>query len=158
MANTKSSRSAAKGAARRILVLHGPNLNLLGTREPEIYGRETLEDINQRLARLAQAYGVALESFQSNHEGALIERVHSAKTQRFAYIIINPGGYTHSSVALRDALAAVKIPFIEVHLSNIHAREDFRRQSYFSDIAVGTICGLGSRGYDLALQFALQPS
>ncbi len=158
MANTKTSRSGAKGSARKILVLHGPNLNLLGTREPEIYGRETLDDINQRLARLAQAYGVALESFQSNHEGALIERVHSAKAQRFAYIIINPGGYTHSSVALRDALAAVKIPFIEVHLSNVHAREDFRRHSYFSDIAVGTICGLGSRGYDLALQFALQPS
>ena len=157
MAKTKSRRSGAKSLARKVLVMHGPNLNLLGTREPEIYGRETLEDINQRLARLAQAYGVGLESFQSNHEGALIERVHNARLQHFDYIIINPGGYTHTSVALRDAFAAVKIPFIEVHLSNIHAREAFRRQSYFSDIAVGTICGLGSRGYDLALQFALQP-
>jgi 3-dehydroquinate dehydratase II len=157
MAKPKSRRSGAKSLARKVLVMHGPNLNLLGTREPEIYGRETLEDINQRLARLAQAYGVALESFQSNHEGALIERVHSAKLQRFDYIIINPAGYTHTSVALRDAFAAVKIPFIEVHLSNIHAREAFRHRSYFSDIAIGTICGLGSRGYDLALQFALQP-
>ena len=140
----------------KVLVLHGPNLNLLGTREPEIYGRETLEDINQRLARLAQAYGIAVECFQSNHEGALIECVHAALSQQFSYIIINPGGFTHTSVALRDALSAVQIPFIEVHLSNIHAREGFRRQSYFSDIAVGTVCGLGSRGYDLALQFALQ--
>jgi 3-dehydroquinate dehydratase-2 len=143
---------------RRILVLHGPNLNLLGTREPEIYGRESLDDINQRLARLAQAYSIALECFQSNHEGALIERVHDAKAQGVAFIVINPAGYTHTSVALRDALAAVRIPFIEVHLSNVHAREPFRHHSYFSDIAVGTICGLGSRGYDLALQFALQPN
>jgi len=143
---------------RKILVLHGPNLNLLGTREPAVYGRETLGDINRRLARLAKAYGVALECFQSNHEGALIERVHDAKAQQFAFIVINPGGYTHTSVALRDALAAVAVPFIEVHLSNVHAREPFRHQSYFSDIAVGTICGLGSRGYDLALQFALQPN
>jgi len=139
-------------------VLHGPNLNLLGAREPEIYGRETLEDINQRLARLARAYGVALECFQSNHEGALIERVHDARAQGYGFIVINPGGFTHTSVALRDALSAVRIPFIEVHLSNVHAREPFRHQSYFSDIAVGTICGLGSRGYDLALQFALQPN
>ena len=143
---------------KNILVLHGPNLNLLGTREPEIYGNETLEDINRRLARLAQAYGVALECFQSNHEGALIERVHDAKVQGYGFIVINPGGFTHTSVALRDALSAVRIPFIEVHLSNVQAREPFRRQSYFSDIAVGTICGLGSRGYDLALQFALQPN
>lgn len=158
MARSKSARSTAKGAVRKVLILHGPNLNLLGTREPEIYGTETLEDINQRLARLARAYGVILESFQSNHEGALIERVHAAKKQRFAFIIMNAGGLTHTSVGLRDALAAVQIPFIEVHLSNIHAREAFRRHSYFSDIAVGTICGLGSRGYDLALQFALQPN
>jgi len=156
MSKTKSGRSAGK--KRAVLVMHGPNLNLLGTREPEIYGKETLDDINKRLARLAQAYAVTLETFQSNHEGALIERVHSAKSQHFDYIILNPGGYTHTSIALRDALAAVKIPFIEVHLSNIHARESFRHQSFFSDIAVGTICGLGSRGYDLALQFALQPS
>ena len=139
-------------------MLHGPNLNLLGSREPEIYGRETLEDVNQRLARVAKAYGVGLECFQSNHEGALIERVHDARAQGYGFIVINPGGLTHSSVALRDALLAVSIPFIEVHLSNIHAREPFRHQSYFSDIAVGTICGLGSRGYDLALQFALQPN
>jgi 3-dehydroquinate dehydratase-2 len=158
MVKTTNSRPAAKNAARKVLVLHGPNLNLLGAREPEIYGRETLEDIDQRLARLAQAYGVTLECFHSNHEGALIERVHDAKAQGFAFIVINPAGYTHTSVALRDALAAVQIPFIEVHLSNVHAREPFRHHSYFSDIAVGTICGLGSRGYDLALQFALQPN
>ncbi len=139
-------------------MLHGPNLNLLGTREPKIYGSETLEYINQRLARLAQAYDIAIECFQSNHEGALIERVHAAKAQRISYIIINPGAYTHTSIALRDALAGVGIPFLEVHLSNIYAREPFRAHSYFSDIAVGTICGLGSRGYDLALQFALQPT
>ena len=158
MAKTQSNRSTTRNASRKILVLHGPNLNLLGTREPEIYGTETLEDINRRLARLAQAYGVALECFQSNHEGALIERVHDAKVQGYGFIVINPGGFTHTSVALRDALSAVRIPFIEVHLSNVQAREPFRRQSYFSDIAVGTICGLGSRGYDLALQFALQPN
>ena len=158
MAKTKGPRSATKSPTRRILVLHGPNLNLLGTREPAIYGRETLEDIDRRLARLAQAYGVSLECFQSNHEGALIERVHDAKAQGMDFIVINPAGYTHTSVALRDALAAVRIPFIEVHLSNVYGREPFRHHSYFSDIAVGTICGLGSRGYDLALQFALQPN
>ena len=158
MAKTRGPRSAAKNPAQKVLVLHGPNLNLLGVREPAIYGSETLEDVDRRLARLARAYGVALECFQSNHEGALIERVHDAKGQGFAFIIINPAGYTHTSVALRDALAAAQIPFIEVHLSNVHARESFRHQSYFSDIAVGTICGLGSRGYDLALQFALQPN
>ena len=151
MAEIKRPRSAAKNPTRRILILHGPNLNLLGTREPVIYGSETL-------ARLAQAYRVSLECFQSNHEGALIERVHDAKAQGYSFIIINPAGYTHSSVALRDALAAVRIPFIEVHLSNVHGREPFRHHSYFSDIAVGTISGLGSRGYDLALQFALQPN
>ena len=158
MVKSRRARSATGGKARKILVLHGPNLNLLGIREPEIYGRETLEDIDQRLARLARAYGVALECFHSNHEGALIERVHDAKAQGISFIVINPAGYTHTSVALRDALAAVKIPFIEGHLSNIHARETFRHHSYFSDIAIGTICGLGSRGYDLALQFALQPN
>ena len=158
MMKATGRRSTVKNPLRRILVLHGPNLNLLGTREPEIYGSETLDGINRRLARLAQAYGVRLECFQSNHEGALIERVHDAKLQGFAFMVINPGAYTHTSVALRDALSAVRIPFIEVHLSNIHAREPFRHHSYFSDIAVGTICGLGSRGYDLALQFALQPN
>jgi len=158
MTKTKRHRPASKSPVQSILVLHGPNLNLLGTREPAIYGRETLEDIDRRLARLARAYGVALECFQSNHEGALIQRVHDAKAQGFAFIVINPAGYSHTSVALRDALAAVRIPFIEIHLSNVHAREPFRHHSYFSDIAVGTICGLGSRGYDLALQFALQPN
>lgn len=158
--STGASRTrpqAAKGSTRRVLVLHGPNLNLLGTREPQIYGSETLDDINQRLTQLARDYGATLECFQSNHEGALIERVHAAKTQKYAYIIINPAAYTHTSVALRDALTGVAIPFIEVHLSNVHAREPFRQHSYFSAVAVGTICGLGSRGYDLALQFALQP-
>jgi 3-dehydroquinate dehydratase II len=142
----------------KILVLHGPNLNMLGTREPEIYGRESLDGINARLAARARKEGVALEVFQSNQEGALIERVQAAKKQGMSWIIVNPGGLTHTSVALRDAFAAVEIPFIEVHLSNIYAREPFRRHSYFSDLAVGTICGLGSRGYDLALQFALQSS
>jgi len=140
----------------RILVLNGPNLNLLGAREPKIYGRESLTSINERLAATAKKQGIALEVFQSNQEGELIERVHAAKKQGIAWIIVNPGGLTHTSVALRDAFASVEIPFIEVHLSNIYAREPFRRHSYFSDLAVGTICGLGSRGYDLALQFAMQ--
>lgn len=153
---TKPASPKAASTGQHILVLHGPNLNLLGTREPEVYGTETLEEVDRRLLRTATQRGAQLESFQSNHEGALIERVHAAKKQEIAFIIINPGGYTHSSVALRDALAAVAIPFIEVHLSNIHAREAFRQHSYFSDLAVGVICGLGSRGYDLALDYALQ--
>jgi 3-dehydroquinate dehydratase-2 len=151
----KVARTRPGAPARKILVLNGPNLNLLGAREPGIYGRETLRDIVQRLSQAARARGARLEAFQSNHEGALIDRVHAAKKQDIAYIIVNPAGFTHSSVALRDALAAVAIPFLEVHLSNIHAREPFRRHSYFSDLAVGTICGLGSRGYDLALEYAL---
>ncbi|HMA90140.1 MAG TPA: type II 3-dehydroquinate dehydratase [Burkholderiales bacterium] len=138
-----------------VLVLHGPNLNLLGSREPEIYGRETLADVDGRLTVAARGQGVRLESFQSNHEGALIDRIHRARDERIGFIIINPAGYTHSSVALRDALLAANIPFIEVHLSNVHARETFRRHSYFSDAAVGTICGLGSRGYDFALSYAV---
>jgi len=129
---------------------------MLGSREPAIYGKESLESINQRLVAAAKKHGVALDAFQSNQEGALIERVHAAKDQGISWIIVNPGGLTHTSVALRDAFASVQIPFIEVHLSNIYAREPFRRHSYFSDLAVGTICGLGSRGYDLALQFAMQ--
>lgn len=157
MVTTKRAPRRRASTHGKILVVHGPNLNLLGTREPEIYGHETLDDINQRLAQLAHDYNVVLDAFQSNHEGALIERVHAAKKQGFAFIIINPGGFTHTSVSLRDALSAVSIPFVEVHLSNIHAREPFRQHSYFSDIALGTICGLGSRGYDLALQYALQP-
>jgi 3-dehydroquinate dehydratase-2 len=148
----------SKTPPKRILVLHGPNLNMLGTREPAIYGSESLRSINERLTSLAKGEGITLEAFQSNQEGALIERVHAAKTQRISWIIVNPGGLTHTSVALRDAFASVAIPFIEVHLSNIYSREPFRRHSYFSDLAVGTICGLGSRGYDLALRFAMQSS
>lgn len=138
-----------------VLVLHGPNLNLLGSREPEIYGRETLADIDRRLKATARVAGARVQTFQSNHEGELIERIQRAKREGITFVIFNPAGYTHSSVALRDALAAVKLPFIEVHLSNVHAREPFRHRSYFSDVAVGTICGLGSRGYDFALSYAL---
>lgn len=143
-------------SARKVLVLHGPNLNLLGTREPETYGRDTLADINRRLVAAGKAAGATVLCFQSNHEGALIDRVHLARKQQVASIIINPAGFTHSSVALRDALAGVAIPFVEVHLSNIHAREPFRQHSFFSDLATGTICGLGSYGYELALQSILR--
>ncbi|HYT15815.1 MAG TPA: type II 3-dehydroquinate dehydratase [Burkholderiales bacterium] len=156
MSKPKRARGASPGKVRRVLILHGPNLNLLGTREPGIYGTETLKSINDRLSNLARRHGATLCIFQSNHEGALIERVHNAKKERISWIIVNPGGLTHTSVALRDAFAAVKLRFIEVHLSNIHSRESFRRHSYFSDLAVGTVCGLGSRGYDFALQFVLQ--
>ncbi|MGL6070593.1 type II 3-dehydroquinate dehydratase [Craterilacuibacter sp.] len=141
--------------ARRILVLHGPNLNLLGLREPQHYGSDTLEDINQRLHLQAQAAGFALETLQSNAEHVLIDRVHAALADGTAFIIINPAAFTHTSVALRDAMAGVKIPFIEVHLSNVHAREPFRQHSYFSDLAVGVICGLGASGYELALAHVL---
>lgn len=139
----------------RILVLHGPNLNLLGSREPEIYGRTTLADIHAAMDDRARAAGVLLESFQSNHEGQLIDRVQAAASEGVAFIILNPAGYTHTSVALRDALAAVAIPYVEVHLSNIHAREPFRRHSYFSDKAAGVVCGLGAYGYLAGLEFAL---
>jgi len=155
-ADTPRIASRIKQGSKKILVLHGPNLNLLGTREPEIYGRETLADINRRLIAQGKAAGAAVICFQSNQEGALIDRVQLAKKQQVASIIINPAGFTHTSVALRDALAGVTIPFIEVHLSNTHAREPFRRHSYFSDLAAGTICGLGSHGYELALQFVLR--
>ncbi len=137
-------------------MIHGPNLNLLGTREPQHYGTQTLSAINRRLVSLGREQGARVECFQSNHEGELIDRVQAAGREQIATIIINPGGLTHSSVALRDALAGVQVPFIEVHLSNIHAREPFRRHSYFSDLAIGTICGLGARGYELALQYALE--
>jgi 3-dehydroquinate dehydratase-2 len=153
--STTSTRRSSRPAPR-ILVVHGPNLNLLGTREPEIYGTETLAQVNKRLVQTGRAGGARVDCYQSNHEGELIERIHAAKKQQVTMILINPGGLTHSSVALRDALAAVAIPFIEIHLSNIQAREPFRRHSYFSDLALGTVCGLGSRGYDLALQYALR--
>ena len=153
----KKNKRKEESSAISVLILHGPNLNLLGTREPEIYGHETLDTINARLVASGSSHGAIVETFQSNHEGVLIDRVQAAKLQRFSFIIINPAGFTHTSVALRDALVAVGIPFIEVHLSNIFSRESFRHHSYFGDVAVGTICGLGSQGYDLALQFALQP-
>jgi 3-dehydroquinate dehydratase-2 len=155
---TKQKRSKSQSGEdlnAAVLVLHGPNLNLLGTREPEIYGRTTLADIHQAMESRARSFGVRLESFQSNHEGELIDRVQSAREQGVRFIVINPAGYTHTSVALRDALAAVAIPFIEVHLSNIHGREAFRKHSYFSDNAVGVISGLGAQGYELALEAAL---
>jgi 3-dehydroquinate dehydratase II len=140
----------------KILVLHGPNLNLLGQRETQHYGRDTLDTINARLKKRAQEAGTDLEAFQSNAEAPLIERIHAAKSDGTEYIVINPAAFTHTSVALRDALAAVQIPFIEVHLSNIHAREPFRQHSYFSDMATGVIAGLGPMVYDLALEAALR--
>lgn len=140
----------------KILVLHGPNLNLLGTREPEIYGRATLAEIDTDLAARAAEAGHAVESMQSNAEHDLIERVQRARSDGTAFIVVNPGGFTHTSVALRDAFAAAAVPFIEVHLSNIHAREAFRRHSYLSDLAVGVVCGLGPIGYGLALAAAIQ--
>lgn len=156
MSNRKRDKTTSQaGCNARILVLHGPNLNLLGVREPDIYGRTTLSDIHAMMEARAKASGVQIESFQSNSEGGLIDRVQAAGSEGIEFIILNPGGYTHTSVALRDALAAVAIPFIEVHLSNVHAREPFRKHSYFSDIAVGTITGLGAQGYALALEAAL---
>jgi 3-dehydroquinate dehydratase II len=153
---TLKTQARTKRSRKKILVLHGPNLNLLGSREPDIYGLETLADIDRRLIAQGKAAGANVSCFQSNQEGALIDRVQQSKKEQVTFIIINPAGFTHTSVALRDALAGVAIPFIEVHLSNIHAREPFRRHSYFSDQAVGSICGLGSRSYELALQFILQ--
>ena len=138
-----------------ILVIQGPNLNLLGSREPEVYGKTTLEDIHTKLGVIAKANSVDLSTFQSNHEGELIDRVQKAKQDGVDFIIINPGAFTHTSVALRDALAGVAIPFTEIHLSNIHQREEFRKHSYLSDIATGVICGLGAIGYELALQAAI---
>ena len=140
----------------KILVLHGPNLNLLGTREPEVYGRATLAEIDADLTARATESGHSVESFQSNAEHELIGRVQRTRTDGTAFILINPAGLTHTSVALRDALAAVAVPFIEVHLSNVHAREPFRHRSYFSDLAVGVVCGLGPLGYSLALTAAMQ--
>ncbi|QQD19417.1 type II 3-dehydroquinate dehydratase [Spongiibacter nanhainus] len=138
-----------------ILVLHGPNLNLLGSREPEVYGHTTLADIDSRLQTLASEAGHHLQSLQSNAEYELIERIHLARSEDINFIIFNPAAFTHTSVALRDALLGVAIPFIEVHLSNVHQREAFRHHSYFSDIAQGVICGLGAQGYELALEAAI---
>lgn len=138
-----------------ILVLHGPNLNLLGTREPDIYGRATLADINASLVQQAQEAGHELACFQSNAEHALIDRVHQARDEAVSIILINPGAFTHTSIALRDALAGVAIPFIELHLSNVHAREPFRRHSYLADIAIGQISGFGADSYRLALDAAI---
>lgn len=139
----------------KLLLLNGPNLNLLGTREPEIYGATTLADIENRLTELAAEAGHELDCLQSNAEHDLVDRVQQAQREGVAFIIINPAAFTHTSVALRDAIAGVDIPFIELHLSNVHAREEFRRESYFSDLAVGVITGLGAQGYELALQAAI---
>jgi 3-dehydroquinate dehydratase-2 len=138
-----------------LLVINGPNLNLLGTREPEHYGSDTLDSINIKLAKIAADNNITLDSVQSNAESELIGHIHDASKNNVRFIIINPAAFTHTSVALRDALSGVDIPFIEIHLSNVHARETFREHSYFSDIAVGVISGLGAQGYELALQAAL---
>lgn len=140
---------------RRILVVNGPNLNLLGVREPAVYGGTTLAEIETELTDLAQHARAEIAFFQSNHEGALVDRIHLARTDGTDFLIVNAGAFTHTSVALRDALAAVALPFIEVHLSNIHRREAFRHHSHLADLAVGTICGLGAAGYRYALEFAL---
>ena len=139
----------------QILLLHGANLNLLGTREPTIYGATTINQINEQLATKAHQQGYTLDYLQSNHEGILIDRIQAAAHDGTQYIIINPAAFTHTSVAMRDAILAIKIPFIEVHLSNVHARETFRHHSYFAHVAIGVICGLGAQGYDFALQYVL---
>ena len=141
---------------KKLLLLNGPNLNLLGTREPAVYGRETLADIERAATAQAVAAGATLSCFQSNHEGALIDRIHAARLEGVEAIVINPGGLTHTSIALRDALAGVAIPFVEVHISNVHQREAFRHHSFLSAIALGTICGLGTDGYRFAIDFALK--
>lgn len=138
----------------RVLLLNGPNLNLLGTREPDVYGSETLTEIEQRLSDQAKSLGISLECRQSNAEHELIDWIHEARDTGIDFILINPGAYSHTSIAIRDALSGVAIPFIEIHLSNIHAREEFRHYSYLSDIATGVICGLGAQGYTFALQAA----
>jgi 3-dehydroquinate dehydratase II len=150
-AGREREQSPKGKAGARVLVIHGPNLNLLGTREPDVYGRTTLAEIDSQLREAGAALGLELETYQSNHEGALVDRVQAARGA-FSGIIINPGGYTHTSVALRDALAAVALPVIEVHLSNVAAREEFRQRSFIAPIAVGSIVGLGAIGYQLALE------
>ena len=144
--------------ARRLLVINGPNLNLLGTREPDVYGRTTLADVETDLGALAAAAGASLSCFQSNHEGALVDRIHEARREGVEFIIINAGALTHTSIAVRDALVGVAIPFVEVHISNVYRREAFRHHSYLSDVAVGLVVGLGVRGYRAALEFALDYS
>ncbi|HEY9146723.1 MAG TPA: type II 3-dehydroquinate dehydratase [Thiobacillus sp.] len=159
MTTKRTGRAAAKsvpGLHPHVLVLHGPNLNLLGRREPKHYGLVTLDDINRALINRGEAAGAHVETFQHNHEGALIDRLHEAARDQVDFIVINPAAYTHTSIALRDALAATAIPFVEVHLSNIHTRESFRHHSYFSDLAVGVVSGLGAHGYELALEYALR--
>ena len=141
--------------SKSILVLNGPNLNLLGSREPEIYGRETLLMIERRLVAAGQVKRIKVECFQTNHEGVIVDRVQQAKREGVGFILLNPAAFTYSSIALRDALTAVQIPFIEIHLSNIHAREPWRAHSHFTAVAVGSVLGLGSRGYDLALDYAM---
>jgi 3-dehydroquinate dehydratase-2 len=142
--------------AQHLLVLNGPNLNLLGLREPHLYGHTTLPELEAGLIKLAQTLGVSLATFQSNHEGALVDRIQAARTDATDFIILNAGAYTHTSVAIRDALAGVKIPFVEVHLSNVHKREEFRHHSYLSDLAVGVVAGLGPSGYEAAVRFGAQ--
>ncbi len=140
----------------KMLLLNGPNLNLLGTREPEIYGSDTLDDIAKNLSQLAETHKHQISHFQSNSEGELVNRIHQAATDGVQFILFNPAAYTHTSIAIRDALLGTNIPFIEIHLSNVHQREDFRQHSFFSDIAVGTIVGLGAQGYELALLAAFK--
>jgi 3-dehydroquinate dehydratase-2 len=142
--------------AQHLLVLNGPNLNMLGLREPHLYGHTTLPELEAGLRKLAQTLGVSLATFQSNHEGALVDRIQAARTDGTDFIILNAGAYTHTSVAIRDALAGVKIAFVEVHLSNVHKREEFRHHSYLSDLAVGVVAGLGPSGYEAAVRFAAQ--
>jgi 3-dehydroquinate dehydratase-2 len=142
--------------AQHLLVLNGPNLNLLGLREPHLYGHTTLPELEAGLIKLAQTLGVSLATFQSNHEGALVDRIQAARTDGTDFIILNAGAYTHTSVAIRDALAGVKIAFVEVHVSNVHKREEFRHHSYLSDLAVGVVAGLGPSGYEAAVRFAAQ--
>ena len=159
MTTKRTGRAAAKPVPNlrpHILVLHGPNLNLLGSREPQHYGQTTLGDIDQKLVERGRSAGAVVDTFQHNHEGALVDRVQQAGRDGVDFIVVNPAAYTHTSVALRDALAAVAIPFVEVHLSNIYARESFRHHSYFSDLAVGVVSGLGAQGYELALEYALR--
>jgi 3-dehydroquinate dehydratase-2 len=156
LSSSKKADNMATTRQMQILLINGPNLNLLGTREPEVYGSSTLAEIESAAKMQAESANARLLSYQSNHEGALIDRIHAARDEKIDAIVINPGGLTHTSVALRDALTGVAIPFIEVHISNIHQRESFRQHSYLSGVAKGVICGLGIDGYRLAIDFALK--